>query len=428
MQPKKPRVALIGLSAEQNALLTPLCGEARSADTWNTYRINYALSETDVAVVNRWDSLQPGVPVHSMALAPQSIGYERTSGARHSYFEVALETVAHYTERQVSVAAEPPRVYEALASELTKHLQGLGRPPHVLRRPSDEFLEAEPIVRTTSGHPVVLRHLIEPPPGPQFENAVPTVLLALAECPDLAVWFRAFLADVHEIDPERVPHPPPRLAMPEDWYTPEERRAAAHLHAIAAERDRLDREEADRSVELVDAGELADAGPRRAIWEDGKKLEAAIEDILREFGFDVRNMDAVTPAGAPKREDLRLTHPDLAGWEALVEVKGYSGGTRTNDAQQQITRFQKNYIQEAQRQPNLTLWVANTHRHSDPSARPAPDDNVRTAAANIDAVHVQATDLYRLWALVADGRLDPADVVTELSSATPGLWEPSALD
>ncbi len=206
-------------------------------------------------------------------------------------------------------------------------------------------------------------HLIEPPPGPQFEDAAPTVLLALAECPNLAAWFRGFLADVHEIDPERVPHPPPRLATPEDWYAPAERRAAEHLQAIAAERDRLDRDEADRSAELVAAGELADAGPRRAIWEDGDELVAAIEEILGAFGFDVRNMDAETPAGAPKREDLRLTHPDWAGWEALVEVKGYSGGTRTNDAQQQIARFQKNYIQETQRQPELTLWVANTHRH-----------------------------------------------------------------
>ena len=425
MQPKKPRVALIGLSDDQDALLAPLCGEARSAANWSVYWRDYALSETDVAVVNRWEADLSGVPVHSMALAPRYIGYQRFTGAGHSFFETALETVASNTERQISVAPEPPQVYEALASELTKYLYGLGRPPPVLRRASHEFLDAQPIVRTTSGHLVALRHLIEPPPGPQFEDAAPTILLALAECPDLAAWFRAFLADVHEVDPQSVPHPPPRLASPEDWYTPDERRVAKRIQQIADERDQLEQEEASLEAELVKEGELAEAGQRRAIWEDGEELVAAIEDILREFGFDVRNMDAETPAGAPKREDLRLTHPDLEDWEALVEVKGYSGGTKTNDAQQ-IARFQKLYIQEKRRQPNLTLWIANTHRHTEPSARPAPDDNVRTAAANIDAVHAQATDLYRLWALVADGQLDPADVVNEMHSAVPGLWVPSA--
>lgn len=426
MQPKKPRVALIGLSDEEVALLAPLCGEARSADSWTRYRSDYALSETDVAVVHRWDHRQQGVPLHSMALAPSQIGHYRSVTPGESRFEADLETFGQNTERQISVAPNPPEVYGALASELASYLNSLDRPPPVLSRPTYEFVEAQVIVETTSAYPVVFRHVFEPPPDPRFANAAPKLLLALAECPNPAAWFRAFLTDVHETDRERVPHAPPRLAKPEDWHTPAERRVAEQIRINKVECDRLKQEAVDLEAKLLSEAEKADAGPKQAIWADGQKLADAVADILRAFGFTVEDMDALIPAGAPKREDLRLTHPDLANWEALVEVKGYSGGTRTNDSSQ-IVRFQKRYIQEERRQPGLTLWVTNAHRHDDPSARPARDDGLRVAAENIDAVHVQATDLYRLWARVADSRLDPADVVNELRNARPGLWEPPNL-
>ena len=102
----------------------------------------------------------------------------------------------------------------------------------------------------------------------------------------------------------------------------------------------------------------------------------AVKEILEELGFAVRDMDAETEQGQPKREDLRLTIPDRSGWEAIAEVKGYPGGTKTSDARQ-IREFRDRYISETSRAPDLTLWIANTHRHvADPSSRPAPDGNV----------------------------------------------------
>lgn len=426
MQPKKPRVALIGLSDEEVALLAPLCGEARSANNWSHYRASYALSETDVVVVHRWSHHQPGVPVHSMALAPSQIGRNRTTQPGQSHFEPDLQTVHGNTERQVSVAPQSPQLYRTLASELANYLNSLDSPPPVLSLPTLEFVHAGVIVETTSRYPVALRHVFEPPPDPRFADAAPILLLALAECPNPAAWFRAFLTEVHKFDSERVPHAPPRLATPADWYTPDERRVDEQLRNNKAERDRLEQEAADLEAKLLREAEKADAGPRQAIWADGEELATAIADILRSFGFTVTDMDALIPAGAQKREDLRLGHTGLGNWEALVEVKGYSGGTRTNDSSQ-IVRFQKRYIEEESRQPDLTLWITNAHRHLDPSARPRRADAMRQAAADIDAVHVQATDLYRLWAQVADNRLDPTDVLNELRNATPGLWEPSSL-
>ncbi len=104
-------------------------------------------------------------------------------------------------------------------------------------------------------------------------------------------------------------------------------------------------------------------------------------------------MDAELTEGEPKREDLRLALKDEPGWQAMVEVKGYSSGTKTND-NRQIREHRERYILEEGRLPDLTVWLANPYRRMDPSTRPAPDQNVKDAAVAVDAVHVLATDLY----------------------------------
>ncbi len=153
----------------------------------------------------------------------------------------------------------------------------------------------------------------------------------------------------------------------------------------------------------------------------GDDLVAAVGDILKQLGFVVRHMDAEQEQGKPKREDLRLTLTDPPEWEAIAEVKGYTRGTKTNDGRQ-IRQHRELYIKEQSSPPDLTLWIVNTHRGMDPSSRPTPDSNVGEAAANIGAVHVLTTDLYRLWVLVATGKLEKAQAVQQLIGAEPGLW------
>ena len=127
--------------------------------------------------------------------------------------------------------------------------------------------------------------------------------------------------------------------------------------------------------------------------------------------------------GEPKREDLRLTLDGNLDWEAIVEVKGYTSGTKTNDSRQ-VREHRDRYCREEKRLPDLTVWLCNPYRAIDPSSRPAPDPNVREAASNVGAVYVQAADLYRQWTSVASGKLDPKDVRESLANAPPGLWMP----
>ena len=137
-------------------------------------------------------------------------------------------------------------------------------------------------------------------------------------------------------------------------------------------------------------------------------------------------MDAGLEPNEQKYEDLRLTLPHRPDWEAIVEVKGYTKGTRTNDALQ-LRKHREHYIVDKGRPPDFTIWLANPFRQIDPSSRPAPVRNVGEAAENIGAVHVLATDLYRLWVLVQTGDLIANDVVQDLVDASTGLWSPKAL-
>ena len=242
----------------------------------------------------------------------------------------------------------------------------------------------------------------------------------------MVAWFRVFLFDLHESDPIRVPQAPPSLSQPSDWYTPQEKILAARISQIESEIERISDEQVQLQSKLVAEGEAADRGIRRVLWADGDELVAAVRDILGGLGFAVRDMDAELSQGESRREDLRLTLQGDPGWEAMVEVKGYTSGTRTNDARQ-IREHRDRYIKEEGRSPDLTMWLSNTYRMMEPSSRPAPDQNVKDAAETVDALYVLASDIYRQWALVAAGSLEAETVIQSLVNADPGLWTPPAI-
>ena len=329
------------------------------------------------------------------------------------------------TEREATVPTACPSLYKALAADLARQLIQVPNPYTVTVFPTVQGVDGIKLVETTSGLAVALRLIL--PLGEDQENSgePDPIALFLPRVTNLAAWFRAFLADIHEINPERVPQKPPRFSRPKDWYTLGERAFAERITEVTKEIDRKKKERDSLQTQLAAEGEKADAGIRRIIWADGDDLVAAASEVLTELGFAVEDMDAGLEPGEPKREDLRLTLKNRENWEALVEVKGYSSGTKTNDARQ-ILDHSKKYILEKQKEPDLILWLANPFRERDPSHRPTADNNVRQTAANIEAVHLLATDLYKQWVLVEIGRLGAQAVVQHLIDAEPGLWTPLA--
>ena len=198
---------------------------------------------------------------------------------------------------------------------------------------------------------------------------------------------------------------------------------ADRIEEIESEIERLSGERHQLQVQLAAEGERAEQGRRRALWTDGDDLTIAVSELLTDLGFEVRDMDSELRPGEPKREDLRLTLQHKPGWEAIVEVKGYTRGTRTNDARQ-IRQHRDRYILEEKRCPDLTVWLANPHREMDPSSRPTHDPNVSDAARLVEVVYVLASDLYRQWVLVETGNSDAETVIQSLVNAQPGQWIP----
>ena len=387
---KRPRVAVIGLDEAQEASIEHLCGTFRPANSVADYLKRYSWKETDITVIgNVWtpgESLRGHLLAVGISLPCKWVGYSLLPPA--SKRTVSRNT--GNTERELSIPEDCPERYRHLASDLARQLRLLEGPPPtfvVERTDGDSAL-----VETTSGRPVALRcvinHLHESKTKSRPSRPISTIALAIPEVTDLAAWFQAFLHDVHELHPGRVPQPPTRFSNPLAWYTPEERESAQRVAEIQSGIEQLQNEHQKAEAELSAARERADAGIRRCLWADGDDLEGSVGDILKELGFSVRYMDAETKPGKPKREDLRLTVPDRDGWVAIAEVKGYPAGTRTNDARQ-IREHRDLYISEAGCQPDLTLWIANTYKSvEDPSSRPPPGNDVGQKAADIGAVHV----------------------------------------
>ena len=420
---RRPRVAAIGLDDRQVASIEPLCGELRPAHSWDGYLLDYSWTETDVIVSSDLGGARVNSSVNLMTIGSTSLFWSDMYSLRTRPRPHFANTKALNTERELAVSPAYPRLYRPLSDELSKQLSRAAEPPDAIETSRKDCTA---LIETTSGRPVALR--LDLPTRSSATDGRPStpVALLLPAAADLVAWFRTFLCDVHESDPGRVPQLPPRLSQPSDWYTLKEKELADRISAIDAEIEGLTNERDQIHSELAAEGERADKGIRRAIWADGDELIAAVAKVLANLGFVVRDMDAELTEGEPKSEDLRLTREGVNGWEAMVEVKGYTSGTRTNDARQ-IREHRERYMLEEGRQPDLTLWVANPFRTMDPSSRPAPDRNVQDAAANVGAVHVLASDLYRQWTLVAAGSLDKETVVQSLVNADPGLWSPPVL-
>ena len=419
---RRPRVAAIGLSDSQIASIEPLCGELRPARSLGLYLLSYSWTETDVVVAVGNLDPQVACSVNLLIIGPTS--FQWSDG--HSPF-YGGHLIPHYaiaskanTERELTVSPSCPDLYKPQAVELSRHLSRSVNPPTVI---STSRQGGAALIETTSGLSIALRFDLPSRLNSSGDDPPGHIALLLPEASNLVAWFRAFLSELHESDPIRVPQAPPRLSQPSDWYTPQESALAARISQVESEIDRLSDEQVRLQTELATEVERTDRGIRRALWADGDELVGVVRDILGDLGFEVRDMDAELSPGESKREDLRLTLQGVPGWEAIVEVKGYPSGTKTNDARQ-IREHRDRYFSEESRPPDLTVWLSNPYRTTEPSSRPAPDQNVKVAAENVGALHVLATDIYRQWALVAVGSLDAKSVVQSLVDTEPGLWLP----
>lgn len=227
-------------------------------------------------------------------------------------------------------------------------------------------------------------------------------MLALPEdVKDRIGWIRAALKLFRTFDPSRFQQIPGWEELPE-WCTAEEHALQAELKGIETERQRvtadLDRREADVIARLAGAAARADTGLRRLLTTQGDHLPEVVAEALTELGFEVKLMDPEASPGN-RLEDLRVTDPDVADWEALVEVRGYKGGAQLGDLGR-VDRFVRRYRDENERWPPAVWYIVNQRAGLDPELR-QPILSSHQAELN-EWAHANAgmacdtTDLFRL--------------------------------
>lgn len=183
--------------------------------------------------------------------------------------------------------------------------------------------------------------------------------------------------------------------------------------------ERLQQEIVEAQERLEEAAAAAVAGTRRLLTAGGAPLEVAVGEALRSLGFEATSMDA---EGSANLEDLRV-EANSGTWTALVEVKGYGKGGKSNDFMK-FTRYGAAYVRERQREPDAYWYVVNSHMTQAPAARPGPFDSVPDHVQTFGEVRglvIPTVDLFRLVRAVESGEITKEAARTSLMTQT-GLY------
>lgn len=102
---------------------------------------------------------------------------------------------------------------------------------------------------------------------------------------------------------------------------------------------------------------------------------------------------------SPRREDLRLTDPDLGDWEAIVEVRGYTRSAGKTADLSRLARFANLYYAEKNNIPNKRIYVVNGQTELLPSQRQEPFESSNEdidVFGEQDGIVISTIDLFRV--------------------------------
>jgi hypothetical protein len=118
-------------------------------------------------------------------------------------------------------------------------------------------------------------------------------------------------------------------------------------------------------------------------------------------------------------EDLRVSDAEEPDWVALVEIKGYTTGARTNDVTQILGRPMRAYILEAGREPSTVWHIVNPERTVDPSTRndAIPNDLDLEALTDAGGAVIETRQLFLALRDVQSGKVDATAIRLSLKNA-----------
>jgi hypothetical protein len=231
------------------------------------------------------------------------------------------------------------------------------------------------------------------------------------DLPTWEPWIRAAFERWHQLLPVAFPRDLSWRSSPQ-WMTADEADAEAALLSLEEEEGRVTAELGARRLELAARATAAavagDAGARRLLTTQGSDLVVAVAAALRRIGFIVDDERDADTSRSDLLEDLMITDPDDEGWDALAEVRGYSGGAKGNDLQR-IGRFVERFILKHHRPPSARWYIVSQQVGADPGSRRPPlvgsEDIDLFAEAN--GLIVETAELFELLRRLDRCELEP---------------------
>lgn len=164
------------------------------------------------------------------------------------------------------------------------------------------------------------------------------------------------------------------------WKTRSELLLLAELERVRLERDELlsafEAREREIDACLAAEREVGNRGPRRLLTAQSDDLVDAVREAMEAFGFEVHDCDeAVRSKGEAKVEDLWLRVPgegEMAGWLALVEVKGEKARNARWDHLYQLHKHATAFAKREGREASKLILVSNGVFGRAPDDRPRP--------------------------------------------------------
>jgi len=364
----RPRMLVWGFSDDQSLVtqLLQLCPTSQHIASLSQVRqTEWDLLVTDqsLELKNAIREVEPHLSVVYRAPADEYfVTIERRPGwkskirSRAGVVSQELQRMRNLPERVAILVHEKlePVLTKRTSHRVFEHQEV--RPPESARAP-----EIVPFISTAESHPLA---------GKYPRSDASEAWLLPEDIPDFPSWVQAALAEWHSLAPERFPGVPD-WSTRKAWLTKEELTLTAEIEAVKKERaeqvERLQKLEAELQARLATARESADKYERALLTTQSDELKNSVIRALQEIGFNVVDADETAQAD-DHLEDLHITDPDIPGWVALGEVKGYTKGAKT-EGLTQFLRFNMRYTSRTGRNPDACWYIVNQFIKRDPSTR-----------------------------------------------------------
>lgn len=228
-----------------------------------------------------------------------------------------------------------------------------------------------------------------------------SVWLVPVDVEDFAPWWDEALRDWHNLAPAKFPDMP-SWSEDYEWLPYEEQVTVDRMRDARTEFERQAEEHEARMTNLaaqLDAAAASNESLRQLLVGTGIPLQNAVSNVLRAFGYNVRDMDEVYPE-RQGREDYRITEQGHDDWLVIGDATGVTKGAKqeklTNLANYVVAYYEEEGTRIHPRQwllVNRQLEQMPTNRSSSifrPDVR-SPFEKARGLAIDTPALYV----LYR---------------------------------